>query len=329
MKKFTTMKAKHFLAAMLAIFMVVSAYAQDIPGTKAPAHPNILTPSLAYVVTTDNENNANTGTPDQDMDAYLFNYDAITPIEFNIFISETVITSAQLSILAYDVDWAGAPPVLGERDQVFVNGNYVGDLTGTNNTWSTSVFNFNPAWIVPGPSGKNLIRIDVDVTYPPPNSNWAVEVDWGQLIINGSTGTALFRYVNLDKPQYCGGQCPIVTEEVDATPDMVVRVETKLLDPANNALFQDTRTFTATSGDEPFTITTFCIPANPTPGTWKVQAICYENATNIQQDIRTVEFTVTESCTQIPTLTEWGLIILGFALLGVGTLYILRRRGSA
>jgi hypothetical protein len=31
----------------------------------------------------------------------------------------------------------------------------------------------------------------------------------------------------------------------------------------------------------------------------------------------------------IPTLTEWGLIILGFAMLGFGTLYILRWRGTS
>jgi len=316
------MKTRIIVAILFALFTVGVMYAQDTPNPNIPPSPNVGTLSLGYVTTTDNEDNALTGNPDGDMDYYLFNDDPLHPIEFNIFINESVITTAQLSILAYDIDWAS-----GEVDQVWVNGNYLGNLSGVNNTWSTSVFNIPPGFIVPGPAGKNLIRIDVDVNNPPPNSSWAVEVDWGQLIINGAGGTANFRYVNLDNGIYCNGQCVQVMEEVDATPSMFVRVETYLIDPGGNSVGQVNRTFTATSGDEPFT-ESMCLPPNPTPGTWKIRAICYEDATNIQQDLQERTFTVTPVCGAIPTLGEWGLIIFGIALLGVGTVYIMRRRSA-
>jgi hypothetical protein len=327
MKNSTTMKTKHILAAMLALFMMFSGYyaqaqnTHDDENTKVPGHPGILSPTGGYFLTTDNENNALTGTADGDMDVYMYNDDPLHPIEFNIFTNDAVISSAQLSILAYDIDWDG-----GERDQVYVNGNYVGDLTGVNNTWTTSVFNFNPAFLIAGTNAKNLIRIMIDVNNV---HNWAVTVDWAQIITNNTTGTATFRYVNIDKSSYCGGQCVQISEEVDADPSLSVRVETKLLDPANNALLQDTRTFTATTGNEPFNLE-MCIPAQPTPGTWKIQAICYNAATNAQEDIKLVTFQVTNPCvTSVPTLSQWGLIILGFALLGFGTLYILRWRGTS
>jgi len=321
------MKTRQFLTAILAIFMV-AAFAQnqpvthDIEGAKAPAHPSILLPSLGYVTDLDNENNAFTGTPDEDMDVYMWNYYTNHPIEFNIFINEATVTSAQLSILNWDIDWSS-----GERDHVFINGNSVGYLTGTNESWSTSVFTVNPAYIVPGPSGKNRVQIYVDEDNPPPNSSWAVTVDWGQLVINNTTGNAKFRYVNLDKPSYCGGECIQVTEEVDADPAENIRVETYLLDPSNNAVVQVNKTYEAQPGDDPFTVE-LCLPANPTPGTWTVQTIIYDVATNVQQDIKNTTVPVTVSCNTIPTLGEWGLILLAVALLGVGTVYIMRRRNS-
>lgn len=323
MRNFTTMKTKLFLTAICAIFMMASANAQDNRNTKVPGHPGIVNPTAGYITTADNEDNLLTGSPDGDMDVYLFRGDPGTPIEFNVFIADPVVTAAQLTILAWDIDWDGGgfPP---ERDQVFVNGTYVGDLTGVNDQWSTSVFNVPTALIIPGPAGKNTIRIDIDVL----QVGWAVEVDWGQFLINEQSGTAVFRYVNLDKPTYCGGQCVQITEEVDATPDLNVRVETYLIDPSNNAIAQANQgPFLATSGDEPF-IKSLCLPAVPAPGVWKVRTICYNASTNVQEDFEEKSFTVTNPCNpNIPTMTEWGLIFLGMALLGFGTFYIMKMRG--
>jgi hypothetical protein len=319
------MKTKLFFIAMLVVITAASGYAQvlptqDVKDGKAPTPSGVLAPTTGYVTTTDNENNSFTGVADGDMDVSIYDTDPRHPIEFNIFTNETVVTSAQLSIFAYDVDWPS-----GEQDEVFLNGHSCGYLTGTNESWSTTVFNVNPAWIVLGPGGKNVIEIIVDELY---NDTWRVIVDWGQIITNASTGTATFRYVTLNKANYCASQCVQVTEEVDAVPDMSVRVETSLLDPSNNSIAQDTRTFTATTGNEAFT-TSLCLPSNPPEGTWHIQAIVYDAITNTQEDIRSVPLTVTVSCNVIPTLTEWGLIILGLVLVGFGTIYILKWKGTS
>jgi hypothetical protein len=316
--KNSTLKTKLFYAAMLTFVMMISVFVKaqpvmhDDPNGVIPGHPGIVLPSGGYITTTDNENDGLTGSPDGDMDVYM-GYGSV--IDFNIFVDDAVITSAQLSILAYDVDWPQ-----GERDEVFINHHSLGYLTGTNETWSTSVYTFDPSWIVPGPAGKNLVQIYMRV------SGWVVNVDWGQIITNSTTGSATFRYVNLDKTAYCSSQCVQATEEVDADPPLSVRVETKLLDPSNGAIVQKTRTFTATTGDEPFT-ESLCLPASPTPGTWHIQTICYDATTNVQMDIKSTPIEVTVSCS-IPTMSQWGLIILAAALLGVGTVYIMRRRSS-
>ncbi|MDZ7821942.1 MAG: hypothetical protein U5N26_09080 [Candidatus Marinimicrobia bacterium] len=56
--------------------------------------------------------------------------DSETPIEFNIFIGESTVTDAQLSIYAWDIDETS-----GEIHQVHLNGNYIGDLTGAKYQW--------------------------------------------------------------------------------------------------------------------------------------------------------------------------------------------------
>ncbi len=307
---------------MLVFLLALNTWAQDNPNSKPPSTPVMGAPAGGYVTASDNENNALSGTSDGDMGVYLCNTSSNAPIEFNIFITDITVTTAQLSIMGWDIDWAE-----GEKDEVYLNGTYIGDLTGINNTWSTSVFNVSPSIINPVGvnGGKNLVQIKID------QNNigacwWSVQVNWGQLVINGSAGGNVnFRYVTLNNTQYCSGQCPVVTEEVDAAPSTSVRLETYLLDPTNNAIGQvNTPLYTATSGDEPVTISTLCLPVNPTAGTWKIQAICYD-INNVQQDIKTVTFTVTNPCNPVPTMGQWGLILLAVVLLAIGTLFIMRR----
>jgi hypothetical protein len=168
----------------------------------------------------------------------------------------------------------------------------------------------------------------VDQNYPG-IGNWAVEVNWGQLVINGSTGgNALYRTVTTNATYFCPPYgCITVTSEVDANPSMGVRTEDYLVDPSNNTIAQQNHTFTATAGNEPV-VSTLCLPTSPVAGTWVVKTIVYDAVTNIQQDIRLIPITVSPTCSAaIPTLTEWGLIILGLALIGFGTYFILWRKG--
>ncbi len=245
------------------------------------------------VTTDDNENNQHTGIPDYDMDVYLFNDSPIVPIEFNIFINETSINTAQLNIMAWDVDWASGNGYMGERDKVFFNGHDIGYLTGANNEWSTSIFQIDPSWVNKGPNGKNLVQVYIDEY----NEGWATQVDWGQLIINGSKGSANFRYVNLDKSIYLAGETVAVSEEVDANPSMMVKVETNLIDQNFQIYTGTNRTFEATSGNEPF-IEYLAIPNSLPIGDYKIQAVVYDANTLIQQDIKYVDFKVSDQSLQ-------------------------------
>ncbi len=248
-----------------------------------------LNKTYRNLTTNDNENNAYEGIPDYDMDTYLFNTSSITPIEFNIFIGESTIADAQLSIYAWDIDETS-----GEIDQVYLNGHYIGDLTGADNQWSTSVFNVDPAYLNPGPSGKNTVMIDIDIH----NSGyWATTVDWGQLVINGGTSvsSAWIRTVNLDNSQYHADENIAVTVEVDTdTSSMEVVLETNLLDPdaVNIAGISNTVTISGTE-DDPVTELLY-IPYGSAPGTYTVQVLVYDAETYIQQDMELIEVNVVD-----------------------------------
>jgi len=243
--------------------------------------------SIVNLTTDDNENNPLEGIPDYDMDVYLYNTSPLAPVEFNIFINETTINSAQLNLFCWDVDWVGGSGYYGERDQVWFNGHYLGYLTGANGEWSTTIFNIDPAWVIPGPNGKNLVQIYIDEY----NEEWAVTVDWGQLILNGSSGEATIRYVNTDKPEYLAGEPVQIAGEADADPPLDVRVETNLINPDNQIIAGTTTNFTATTGDEPYAVG-LTIPLNAVPGTYQVMTILYDAITNIQQDIEYTPFQV-------------------------------------
>ncbi len=248
-----------------------------------------------YSFTTyDNERNALDGIADDDMDDYLFNDDWNVPIEFNIFIDDTAITDAQLSIYAWDIDETS-----GEVDEVYLNGNYIGTLTGANQEWSTSVFYVDPSYLVVGPNGKNLVQVYVDVENV--NPVWAVAVDWGQLIINNNPGNAYIRYVELDKECYEAGEDVEITIEVDTDlPVQWILVETNLLDPDGVNIAGTSRyIMIELANDEPFT-EILTIPNGSPNGMYTVQVIVYGGCTMIQQDLWLVPFEV--GCGQSPVI---------------------------
>jgi len=243
-------------------------------------------PTSAFT-TYDNENNALAGVPDYDMDVYLYNDGPIVPIEFDIIIQESAITDAQLSIYAWDIDETS-----GEVDEVYLNGNYLGTLTGANREWSTTVFYIDPSFLVPGPNGYNLVQVHVDVDNIG-DPTWAVTVDWGQLVINNNPGDAWIRYVDLDKPCYEYGEDVEITIEVDT--DLGVQwilVETNLLDPDGVNIAGTSRYIQIElENDEPFT-EILTIPNGSPDGMYTVQVIVYGGCTMIQQDLWLVPFEV-------------------------------------
>jgi hypothetical protein len=275
-----------------------------------------------YITDTDNENNAHTGAPDGDMGGAsppcLFNDDTIHPIEFNIFLTGPLpTTSAQLFIEAYDVDETS-----GEDDQVYVNGTLVGTLTGADSTWSTTVLNV-PLAVVQ--AGANLIEIQVDIHNV---HTWCVSVARGQLVIDGgAAASASCRFVTTDKAQYDFAEAVSTTLEVDTSlTSQTVRVEVNLLDPA--AVIQDglDRTFTVTGAIDDPQVFNLSIPGSGTSGTWKVEALIFDDSTRLFQSSCFAQVQVGVPQEPIPTTSRTGLLILIGLIALAGMLAIWRFR---
>jgi len=132
-----------------------------------------------YGTDTDNEDNANTHAADGDMDVYLYNTDAISPIEFNITLpAGSAGKPATLRMDVYDVDASS-----GEVDNVYVNGVKVGSLNGKDSTWGVNIFSVPSGVLV---DGRNLVRVDIDTKHPG-GGVWAVQINWGIIALNRST----------------------------------------------------------------------------------------------------------------------------------------------
>lgn len=145
---------------------------QIVINSNVPSTPNItipvtleVLPSLATystLTTGDNENNEGTGMPDHDLNVYLCKGDPRLPVEFNFFINQGSIQSAELIINAFDVDvapMAGVP--YPEKNEVYINGYYIGDLTGNNEMDHSTTLSIPTAYLISGPNGKNLVQIFV------------------------------------------------------------------------------------------------------------------------------------------------------------------------
>ncbi|WP_456111296.1 InlB B-repeat-containing protein [Roseburia inulinivorans] len=182
--------------------MPAAAWDTDQPlraSAKAPAltpHPQTL------MVTTDNENNSHTGKADGDIDVSMGSSDKKHPIELAFTLDELPTQSAYLAVKAYDVD-----EDYGETDYVYLNDdiylpmgqtnqfnkNYnnetLGYLSGTNNTWNTTVLEIPLEKLK---KGKNVIS----VTVAP--STWIVRIDWMQLVLDGGAADSNIEKFSLE-----------------------------------------------------------------------------------------------------------------------------------
>ncbi len=271
-----------------------------------------------YLTEVDNENNSYTGQPDHDMgmsnEDCIYNehykskcpdkQDARAPIEFNIFADSVPpsVTSAQLSLFARDVDEEGDPDNLSrpaEVDEVYFNGRFVGTLTGADETYSTSVFDIDPSWIN---QGKNTVQVLVDTE----DGCWCVEIEWGQLILNGGGGAASIREAYNDRHCYAPGQTVNIFVEVDTTLDsQEVRVETSLIDPNNVTVASKTRTFTTHGSEDDAFVESLTVPSNAVSGIYTKRVIVYDTCSDTQSDIWTHTCEVNPSCgTATPVITD-------------------------
>ena len=166
---------------------------------RAPARAPALTPHpQTLMVTTDNENNSHTGKADGDIDVSMGFSDKKHPIELAFTLDELPTQSAYLAVKAYDVD-----EDYGETDYVYLNDDIylpmnqtnkfnkkynnetIGYLSGTNNTWNTTVLEIP---IEKLKKGKNVISVTVATP------TWIVRIDWMQLVLDGGAADS-----NIDK----------------------------------------------------------------------------------------------------------------------------------
>ena len=165
------------------------AWGTDQP-RRAPARASALTPHpQTLMVTEDNENNSHTGKADGDIDVSMGSSDKKHPIELAFTLDELPTQSAYLAVKAYDVD-----EDYGETDYVYLNDDIylpmdqinqsgkkynketIGYLSGTDNTWNTTVLEIPLEKLK---KGKNIIS----VTVAP--KTWIVRIDWMQLVLDG------------------------------------------------------------------------------------------------------------------------------------------------
>lgn len=170
---------------------------------RAPAKAPALTPHpQTLMVTTDNENNGHAGKADGDIDVSMGSSDKKHPIELAFTLDELPTQSAYLAVKAYDVD-----EDYGETDYVYLNDdiylpmdqtnkfnkNYnnetLGYLSGTNNTWNTTVLEIPLEKLK---KGKNVIS----VTVAP--KTWIVRIDWMQLVLDGGAADSNIEKFSLE-----------------------------------------------------------------------------------------------------------------------------------
>jgi len=244
-----------------------------------------------YVQTDDNDDNAWSGAPDQDWHFCLFNTNNLHPIEFHFDITETNITSAQLFLLCNDVD-EDTEPNNPEVDEVYLNDNFLGTLTGADNEDSTTIFTFNPAFLVPG--GRNQVKILVNQGAAADPGDWCVELKMAQLILNGASGgRADCRYVETDKTAYDWGETVHVTYDIDTTlGSQEIRVETNIIAPNTNIVAGSDEIYTTNgAADDPRNVD-LVLPGSGQNGVYTVQVLVFDNQTSEYESTCTITVNV-------------------------------------
>lgn len=245
-----------------------------------------------YVLTDDNDNNSSSGTPDGDWHYCLYNDDPKHPIEFRFDLNETSVSSAQLLLLANDVDQLTNPDK-PEQDKVYINGTYLGDLTGANNEDSTTQFTVPPSALL---IGSNYVWIDVNQHPSGVNDPdlWCVELKQAQMIINGGcTGQANCRSITTNKNTYDPGETVRVTYEVDTdAASQQVRVESNLVNPSGQIIAGVDKVYTTNgTANDPKTVD-LNLPGSAPGGTYTAQALVFDNATGQLESTCEDTFTV-------------------------------------
>ncbi|MCP4164841.1 MAG: VWA domain-containing protein [Chloroflexi bacterium] len=267
--------------------------------------------SRTFITSQDNENNALTGSPDDDMypdfDECIFRNNPRHPIEFNIHADDVPpgLASAQLSLKVYDVDEQDTE--CPEVDTVRLNNTQVGTLTGANDVWSSTVLGVSPNLIR---QGNNLVQVHINTLNcedpGKPEGWWCTAVDWGQLVLEGGGGSAFIRAAAPDRDCYAPGTTANVLVEVDTSlPSQEVRVEVNILDVSNNNLVGESQTKIINGSQNDSFLFSLSIPNTATPGNYRIQVIVLDTCSETQNDYREIPIRIDATCgTVTPPVTD-------------------------
>ncbi len=259
-----------------------------------------------YTVTSDNENNARTGQPDDDFGKDIrvganfvldkrFNPPVKRegqPIEFNIFTDLPQSTgNAFLLLSIFDID------VPDEVNRLSFNDINIGILEGKPDLEFKSVFQI-PSDLIVNPTasgpGKNFVQIDVDIINSgaannPPTNAWEAEILKAELLINyilgESLGNAYLFSKATDQPIYQPGGAVTFTADIDTTlANQTVTIEAVVRNPQGQAVIFDQRPgsravqLTGDSKTDAF-VWDFTLPADAPLGTWEVDFVVFDAST--------------------------------------------------
>ncbi|HEY7642458.1 MAG TPA: hypothetical protein VH814_22180 [Steroidobacteraceae bacterium] len=241
-----------------------------------------------FYTNTDNQDNAGSGVADNDMDRLLGNSDPAHPIEFDIAVSSLPATSAVLTLRAYDVD-----EEQGEQDDVYLNGVFLGSLSGANNIWNATTFTIDlaahPNLLV---LGNNRVTVQVDTSGDA--TAWVTNVDWAQLLVDGGAADrGNTGQVAITGYSIAGNTVTIDTQAtVNSITGGQYQLEISIIGPNGDVASVLTQTFTANPN------VTVIRTASPTyalgsaSGTYTVQAQLFyiDAGFPVQQDIATTQF---------------------------------------
>ena len=243
-----------------------------------------------YYQNTDNENNAHTHVADNDLHVSLGNADGVHPVEFNLNMAALPKNSAVLTMRALDVD-----EEQGEIDEVYINGHYLGHLTGANNVWSVSSFNINPAFLV---VGDNLVQVDVDTSGDA--TAWVTTIDWAQNLVDGGAGVqGDTRSVQITGTSVAGGTVTVNTQTtVHSSTGGTYRLQISLIDPNGDAVTISTSDFAVAPNADVVRNVSPTYPLSSISGVYRVEAqLFWLDPANgnfpLQQDIAYAQFTHT------------------------------------
>lgn len=150
--------------------------------------------------------------------------------------------NAKLSINAYDID-----EERGETVKIYLNGYYTGKLSGTNNSWNTSLLDIKPSWLKLGP---NLVRILVTDTSRSKTIKWSSKISWGQLLIDGGAGDKAYIVDQaLDYNEKENTYKALSTVKVTAIQSGDFRLEVSLIDAKANSIASNTHQFSSDKGE--------------------------------------------------------------------------------